>query len=73
MHRKISSDDVEGYATHIPNEEVKLEKDEDLVFKKELLTQASGTTSVKLMPKVSGCCASKRYIQLKMDHPEVYS
>ena len=68
MHRKITSDDVEGYASHIPKEEVKLEKDEDLVFKKGLLTKASGTTSVKLMPEVRfmcGCCASicKRYIQ----------
>ena len=69
MHRKITSDGVEGYASHIPGEEVELVKDEDLVFKKGLLTQASGMTSVKLMPKVRfmcGCCASecKRYIQL---------
>ena len=61
MHRKITSDDVEGYATHIPREEVELVKDEDLVFKKGLLTQASGKTSAKLMPQVRfmcDCCAS---------------
>ena len=52
MHRKITSDDVEGYASHIPKDEVKLAKNEDLVFKRGLLTQASGTSSVKLMPKV---------------------
>ena len=78
MHRKVTSDDVEGYASHIPNEEVKLEKDEDLVFKKGLLTKASGTTSVKLMPKVRflhGSCASvcKRCssVKLKTAHSEV--
>ena len=52
MNRKITSDDVEGYASHIPKEEVELVKDEDLVFKKGLLTQANGTTSAKLMRKV---------------------
>ena len=59
MHRKITSGDVEGYATHMPTEEVELVKDEDLVFKKGLLTKASGTTSAKLMPQVRfmcGCC-----------------
>ena len=68
MHRKITSDDVEGYASHMPTEEVELVKDEDLVFKKGMLTQASGMTSVKLMPQVRlmcGCCTSvcKRYKQ----------
>ena len=71
MHRKITSDDVEGYASHMPTEEVKLVKDEDIVFKKGMLTQASGMTSVKLMPQVSftcGYCASvcKRYIEFRL-------
>ena len=81
MHRKITSDDVEGYASHIPREEVKLVKDEDLVFKKGLLTQASGTTSAKLMPKVRlyvfvvQLYVRDTYssVKLKMAHSEVYS
>ena len=52
MHRTISSDDVEGYASHLPKDEVKLQKDEDIVYSKGVLTSASGTTFCKLMPKV---------------------
>ena len=81
MHRKITSDGVEGYASHIPKEEVELVKDEDLVFKKGLLTQASGTTSVKLMPKVRlyvfvvQLYVRDTYssVKFKIAHPEVYS
>ena len=52
MHRKVTSENVEGYASHIPGEEVELNKDEDMVFKRGILTQARGTTSVKLMTQV---------------------
>ena len=52
MHRKITSEDVEGYASHVPGKEVDMEKDEDLVYKKGVLTHASGTVSCKLMTQV---------------------
>ena len=52
MHRTVKSNDVKGYASHIPGEEVELDKEEDLVYKKGVLTHASGTTSCKLMTKV---------------------
>ena len=53
MHRKITSHDVESYASHLPAEEVELKKEEDIVYKKGVLTKASGTVSVKLMRKVN--------------------
>ena len=52
MHRRITSNDVKGYASHIPGEEVELDKEEDIVYKKGVLTHASGTTSSKLMTEV---------------------
>ena len=52
MHRTVTSNDVKGYASHIPGEEVELDKEEDIVYKKGVLTQASGTTSCKLMTQV---------------------
>ena len=52
MHRKITSGDVESYASHMPTQEVELEKEEDIVYKKGVLTKASGKVSVKLMQKV---------------------
>ena len=52
MHRRITSEDVKGYASHIPGQEVELDKEEDLVFKKGVLTRASGTISCKLMTQV---------------------
>ena len=52
MHRKVTSKDVEDYASHIPGEEVELDKEEDMVYKKGILTRASGTVTAKLMTKV---------------------
>ena len=52
MRRTITSDDVEGYAHHMPKEEVGLKKVEDLEYRRGVLTHASGTTNCKLMPKV---------------------
>ena len=52
MHRRITSGDVKRYTSHIPGDEVELDKEEDIVFKKGVLTRASGTTSCKLMTKV---------------------
>ena len=52
MHRTITSDDVENYASHIPADEVKLNKEEDIMYQNGVLKYASGVTSCKLMPKV---------------------
>ena len=52
MYRKVTSKDVEDYASHIPGEEVELDKEEDMVYKKGILTRASGTVTAKLMTKV---------------------
>ena len=52
MHRRVTSADVEGYASHIPGEEVEMDKEEDIIYKRGVLTRASGTTSCKLMTEV---------------------
>ena len=52
MHRKVTSGDVVDYASHVPVDEVELDKEEDIVYKKGVLTHASGTVSAKLMQKV---------------------
>ena len=52
MTRTISSQSIVGYAQHIPKEEVKLVKVENLEFKDKVLTGASGKVSCKLMTKV---------------------
>ena len=53
MHRTISSNDVGGYASHLPPDEVQMTKEEDIVYKKGVLSHASGSTSVKLVAKVA--------------------
>ena len=55
MHRNIMSAHVQSFAPHVPTEEVELEKEEDIIFKKGVLTHASGSTSVKLLRKVCQC------------------
>ena len=67
MHRKVTSNDVKGYASHIPGEEVELDKEEDIVYKKGVLTHASGTTSCKLMTEVI-TARYTRYTSLKCRH-----
>ena len=52
MHRRVTSDNVKDYASHIPGEEVEMDKEEDIVYEKGVLTRASGTTSCKLMTEV---------------------
>ena len=52
MHRKVTSDDVEDYASHVPKDEVELDKEEDIEYQKGILTRASGTVETKLMRKV---------------------
>ena len=65
MHRTISSDDVEGYASHLPPDEVQMTKEEDIVYKKGVLTHASGSTSVKLVAKVAH---NSQYFMLVKHH-----
>ena len=72
MHRTISSDDVEGYASHLPKDEVKLQKDEDIVYSKGVLTSASGTTLCKLMPKVLMPVLAKHRVGLLHMHYTVW-
>ena len=68
MHRTITSNDVEGYASHLPPDEVQMTKDEDIVYKKGVLTHASGSTSVKLVAKVAH---SSQYFIVLQARPSV--
>ena len=52
MHRKVTSGDVEDYASHVPKDKVELDKEEDIEYQKGILTRASGTVETKLMRKV---------------------
>ena len=54
VHREIVSGEVVGYAQHVPNEEVKLVKREDLTYDKGKLSRAKGTVYCKLMTEVKG-------------------
>ena len=53
MHRKVTSEDVEDYASHVPGGEVKLDKEEDIVYKKGMLTHGNENVAVHLLQKVS--------------------
>ena len=52
MHRKVTSGDMEDYASHVPKDEVEMDKEEDIEYQKGILTRASGTVETKLMRKV---------------------
>ena len=52
MHRKITSKDVEDYSSHIPGDVVALDKEEDIEYKKGVMTHASGASTIKMMPQV---------------------
>ena len=52
MQRKINSTHVVGYAQHIPNEEVELNKVEHMEYHDAELIRANGTVSCKLMTEV---------------------
>ena len=52
MHRKVTSKDVKDYASHTPGDEVEMNKDEDIEYKKGVLTHCNGIVTVKLMRKV---------------------
>ena len=52
MHRKVSSADVEDYATHIPGDTVALDREDDIEYRKGVLTHSKGLTKAKMMPVV---------------------
>lgn len=52
LHRRVMSEDVRDYADHVPRDEVALDKNEQVVIRRGIVTQSSGTTTVKMMVKV---------------------
>ena len=52
MHRRVTSEDVEDYSSHIPGDDVALDREEDVVYRKGVLTHSEGVTTLKLMPQV---------------------
>ena len=52
MHRKVTSEDVEDYSSHIPGDVVALDREEDIEYKKGVLTHSEGVTTTKMMPQV---------------------
>ena len=64
MHRRVTSEDVEDYSSHIPRDVVALDQEEDIVYRKGVLTHSEGVSTVKMMPQVNNatlgmfCCIS---------------
>ena len=52
MHRRVTSDDVEDYSSHIPRDVITLDQEEDIVYKKGVLTHSEGFSTVKMMQQV---------------------
>ena len=52
MHRKVTSSDVGDYATHVPGDTVALDREEDIEYRRGVLTHAAGVTTAKMMPVV---------------------
>ena len=52
MHRKVTSKDVEDYSSHVPGDVVALDREEDIEYKKGVLTHSSGVSTIKIMPEV---------------------
>ena len=52
MHRSITSDDVEDYSSHIPGSLVDLRKEEDIEYRDDVMTRASGVVSEKVVTQV---------------------
>ena len=52
MHRKVTSSDVGDYATHVPGDTVDLDREEDIEYRRGVLTHAAGVTTAKMMPVV---------------------
>ena len=52
MHRSVKSEDVEDYASHMPGDVVALDREEDIEYRRGVLTHSAGVSTVKLMPQV---------------------
>ena len=52
MHRRVTSEDVEDYSSHIPKNLVTLDQEEDIVYRKGVLTHSEGVSTVKMMQQV---------------------
>ena len=52
MHRKVTSNDVQDYASHLPRELVALQRDEDIEYKRGVLAHSAGVTQANMMPMV---------------------
>ena len=53
MHRRVTSQDVEDYSSHMPGDVVALDREEDIVYKKGVLTHSEGVSTIKMMPEVN--------------------
>ena len=53
MHRRVTSEDVEDYSSHIPKDVVTLDQEEDIVYRKGVLTHSEGVSTVKVMQQVN--------------------
>ena len=52
MHRKVTSSDVQDYASHVAGDKISLTKDEDIEYKKGVLTHSQGVTTTKILSQV---------------------
>ena len=59
MHRTVKSRDIKDYASHIPGNNVILDKEEDIEYRGGVLTHSEGTVDIKLMPEVTNCILKK--------------
>ena len=56
MHRLVNTEDVEAFTSHMPTREVEMKKEEDIVYKKGILSHAREETSIKLLGRVMNKC-----------------
>lgn len=52
LNRRITSDNVKDYADHIPRDVVSLDRNEEIVVMRGVVTQSSGVTMINMVPKV---------------------
>lgn len=52
LYRRITSDNVKDYADHIPRDVVSLDRNEEIVVMRGVVTQSSGVTTINMVPKV---------------------
>lgn len=52
LNRRITSENVRDYAEHIPRDVVSLDRNEEIVIVRGIVTQSSGVTTVNMVPQV---------------------